>query len=100
MSETADAEARLEGALRTLFAVAEDYPQLRASESFLELQRELTTTEDRVAYSRQYYNAAVRTYDTRRQVFPTNLVAGALGFEDREYYEAEPDARRTPRVNP
>ncbi|MGH3441875.1 MAG: LemA family protein [Nitriliruptorales bacterium] len=97
-ADTARAEQGLEGALRSLFAVAEGYPQLRASESFLELQRELTTTEDRVAYSRQFYNSAVRDYDDRRQTFPSNLVAGAFGFGDREYYETDDEARAAPRV--
>lgn len=96
--QQAAAEAQLDTAVRSLFAVSEAYPDLRASTNFLELQRELTTTEDRVAYSRQFYNSAVRTYDTRRQTFPTNLVAGLFGFDDREYYEVGDDARDVPTV--
>ncbi len=94
-AEQAQAEDQLTGALKSLFAVAEAYPDLKASENFLELQRELTSTEDRIAYSRQYYNAAVQRYDTKRQTFPSNLVAGAFGFEDREYFEASDEAVRS-----
>lgn len=97
-AETAQAEEQLETTLKSLFAVAESYPQLRASENFLELQRELTTTEDRVAYSRQFYNSAVRTYDNRRQTLPSSLVARLFKFEDREYYDPGEAARRTPQV--
>lgn len=99
-AEQADVEARLDGALRSLFAVSENYPELRASENFLELARELSSTEDRIAYSRQYYNASVRHYDTARQTFPGTLVAGPFGFEDREYFEVtDPSARSVPGVS-
>ena len=97
VGDQARAENHLDQALRSLFAVSEDYPQLRASENFLELQRELSSTEDRIAYSRQYYNASVQRYDTKRETFPTNLVAGAFGFEDRDYFEvADEDVRDVP----
>lgn len=94
--EQAAVEEQLTGAVRSLFAVAEGYPELQASANFLELQRELASTEDRIAYSRQYYNAAVQRYDTMRETFPANLLAGPLGFTGREYYEAEPAARAVP----
>jgi LemA protein len=97
-AELAAAEDALESQLKTLFAVAEGYPDLKASQNFLELQRELTTTEDRVAYSRQFYNAAVRSYNDKLQTFPSNLVAGAFGFTGREYYEAGDAARAVPGV--
>jgi LemA protein len=94
-AEQARAEDQLTGALRSLFAVSEGYPELRASQNFLELQRELTSTEDRIAYSRQYYNASVQRYDTKRQTFPSNVVAGAFGFTDREYFEIDDAAVRS-----
>lgn len=97
--EQAQAEAGLTGALRSLFAVAENYPQLQADENFRELQAELARTEDMVAGSRQRYNAAVREYDTAREVFPTNIVAGTFSFEAREYFEVDdPEARDPVRV--
>lgn len=99
VQEQADAEFGLTRALRSLFAVAENYPQLQASSTFLELQQELANTEDQISTVRQVYNAAVRTYDTAREVFPTNLVAGMFGFEERAYFEVEdPDARDPVRV--
>ena len=97
VADHARAENHLDRALRSLFAVSEGYPELRASENFLELQRELTSTEDRIAYSRQFYNASVQRYDTRRETFPTNLVAAAFRFDDRDYFEvADEDVRRVP----
>ena len=99
VGEQAQAEAGLTGALRSLFAVAENYPQLQADENFRELQAELARTEDLLAGSRQRYNAAVRDYDTAREVFPTNIVAGMFNFEEREYFEVEdPDAREPVKV--
>lgn len=92
--EQAEAEAGLTRALRSLFAVAESYPDLKASTNFLELQNELRNTEDVISGARQSYNTAVRQYDTAREVFPTNLIAGMLNFEAKEYFEVDdPDAR-------
>ena len=99
VGEKAQAEAGLTGALRSLFAVAENYPQLKADQNFRQLQDELARTEDQIAGSRQQYNAAVRDYDTAREVFPTNIVAGAFNFEEREYFEVDdPDAREPVKV--
>lgn len=99
VQEQAEAEFGLTRALRSLFAVAENYPQLQASSNFIELQRELTSTEDQVSVSRQAYNAAVRTYDTAREIFPTNLIAGMFGFKELEYFEVDdPEARDPVRV--
>jgi LemA protein len=99
VGEQAQAEAGLTGALRSLFAVAENYPQLQADQNFRELQQELARTEDLLAGSRQRYNAAVRDYDTAREVFPTNIVAGMFNFEEREYFEVDdPEARDPVRV--
>lgn len=92
--EQAEAEGMLTSALRSLFAVAEDYPQLQADDNFRQLQAELTDTEDRVASARQLYNANVRAYDTARETVPTNIVANLFTFEDKTYFETEdPEAR-------
>ena len=93
-AEQAEAENVLTGALRQMFALAEAYPTLKADANFRELQTELTNTEGLLAGSRNTYNAAVRQYDTAREVFPTNIVAGMFGFEAREYFETtDPEAR-------
>ena len=94
----AQAENVLTGALRQLFAVAEAYPDLKANQNFLNLQEELTTSEDRVAYARQFYNDSVLGYNTKIQSFPAVILAGAMKFTEREYFEAEEGAREAPRV--
>lgn len=97
--EQAEAEADLTAALRSLFAVAEGYPQLQASANFADLQEELTATEDRVAAARSDYNGAVRRYETARGQVPTNLIAVWFSFPAREYFEVEdPEARDPVRV--
>jgi LemA protein len=93
------AEGALTQTLRTLFAVAESYPQLRASENFLSLQEQLTATEDKIAFARRYYNGSVRDFNTAIQSFPRNLFAGALGFKAFGYFSAEEDAREVPGVS-
>ncbi len=99
-AEQAQQENVLSQALGRLFAVAEAYPQLRASENFTSLQNELTSTEDRIAAGRRYYNANVRTLNTRVETFPPNIVANLFGFKRAEYFEAnEPAVRRAPRVS-
>ena len=99
-AEQAQAEGFLTQALRGLLAVAEAYPELKADANFRELQRELTATEDRIAQSRNAYNAMVREYDTARETFPTNIVAGMFNFEEREYFEADdPTTREAPEVD-
>jgi LemA protein len=85
----AQAENALSGALKSLFAVAEAYPDLKANQNFLNLQEELTSTEDKIAYSRQFYNDSVLGYNTRIQSFPGNVFAGMFHFTPREYFEAE-----------
>ena len=83
-----------------LLAISENYPQLRADANFRQLVEELRHTENMVAGSRQHYNAAIRTYEQSRQVFPTSVVAGAMGFEGREYFEVETvDVRQAPSVS-
>src|SRR5437899_6546935 len=84
-AEQAQAENVLSGALKSLFAVAEAYPDLKANQNFLNLQEELTSAEDRVAYARQYYNDSVGSYNTQIQKFPTVLLAGMFHFEKRDY---------------
>ncbi len=96
--EQAEAENVLTGALRRLFALAEAYPQLRASENFSSLQAQLEDTEDKVAVSRQIYNDSVLTYNNRVQTVPSNLVASMTGFRTREYFDAPPEADDVPRV--
>lgn len=87
--ETAAAENQFEAALKSLFAVSEAYPQLRASENFQQLQAELVDTEDKIQASRRFYNGGVRDLNTKIQVFPNNIFAGMLGFKSREFFEVE-----------
>lgn len=85
----AAAENQFEGALKSLFAVAENYPQLRASENFQQLQAEITDTEDKVQASRRFYNGGVRDLNTKVQTFPSNVFAGMFGIKEREFFEVE-----------
>src|SRR3989440_3184520 len=96
--QQAQAENVLSGALKSLFAVAEAYPDLKANQNFLNLQEELTSTEDRVAYARQFYNDSVLSYNNKLQTFPRNVIAGMFNFEKREYFEGEPEATGPVRV--
>ena len=89
VAETAAADNMLTEALKSLFAVAEAYPDLKANTNFLELQRELVDTEDKIQAARRFYNAAVREFNTKVQVFPTVLFARILGFSEREFFELE-----------
>jgi LemA protein len=84
---TAAAEGALTGALRSLFAVVEAYPQLKANENVGRLQEELTSTENRIAFARQFYNDLVMRFNTRIQVVPTNVVASLFGFKEEAYFE-------------
>lgn len=87
--DKAKAENMLSGALKSLFAVAEAYPDLKANQNFLELQRELTDTEDKIQAARRFYNGNVRDFNTKIEVFPTNIFAGMLHFARREFFEAD-----------
>jgi LemA protein len=87
------AENILSGALKSLFAVSEAYPDLKANQNFLSLQEELTSTEDRIAYSRQFYNDVVQSFNTKIQQFPAVVIAGAFHFTEREYFEADDESR-------
>ena len=94
----AEANNMLSGALRQLFALSEAYPDLKANQNFLALQEELTATEGRVAYARQFYNDSVLTYDNKLESFPTVIIAKSFNFEPKEYFEAEDLARTAPTV--
>jgi len=94
----AQAENVLTGALRQLFALSESYPDLKANQNFLSLQEELTATEDRVAYARQFYNDSVQKYNTKIQTFPTVIIAGMFNFTKREFFEAEQGSTEVPKV--
>src|SRR5689334_3037702 len=96
--QQAQAENVLTGALKSLFALAEAYPDLKANQNFLNLQEELTATEDRIAYARQFYNDSVMKYDNKIQSIPSNLIAGMFNFTPREYFKAEEGATEVPRV--
>ena len=94
------AEALLGGALGRLFAVAEDYPDLKANQTMMQLSEELTTTENKIAFARQAYNDSVMTYNVARESFPAVMVAPALGFNEAELFEVEDEAvRETPQVS-
>ncbi|KKS98527.1 MAG: LemA family protein, LemA protein [Candidatus Gottesmanbacteria bacterium GW2011_GWA2_43_14] len=87
--EKAVADNQLSGVLKSLFAVAENYPTLKANENFLHLQKELSDTEDKVTFSRQHHNTMVMEYNTKLQMFPNSLIAERFNFRDKEFYEAE-----------
>ncbi len=90
----AEAENALSSTLKSIFALAESYPNLKANENFLELQRELTDTEDKIQASRRFYNGNVRDFNTKLQVFPTNMMAGMLNFKARDYFEIGDEKER------
>ena len=98
VAEQSSAENQLTGALRSLFAVAENYPTLKASENVLSLQEQLTTTENQISFARQYYNSSVLEFNTSIQTFPGNMIAGPFGFTKRDFFEAEPEAAVVPVV--
>jgi len=89
VEEKGKAENMLSGTLKSLFAVAENYPNLKANENFLSLQADLTDTEDKIMYSRRFYNGNVRDLNTKIQIFPSNIIANSFGFKMREMFEVE-----------
>src|SRR4051794_35469443 len=95
----AQAENALTGTLRSLFAVVENYPDLKANQNVLNLQEQLTTTENQISFSRQHYNATVLDYNTSIATFPNVLIAGPLGFNAEQFFDAEPEASQVPTVN-
>lgn len=98
-TEAGAADNMLTGALKSLFAVAEAYPELKAQEGFVNLQKELSDTEDKVAYSRQFYNSVVREYNSKIVMFPGNLLAGMFGFKEESFFEAQAGEREAVKVN-
>ena len=98
-AQQAAAENMLTGALRSLFAVVENYPDLKANQNVIQLQEELTTTENQISFSRQHYNATVLDYNNTIQTIPSVLIAGPLGFTKREFFDAEPEADAVPNVD-
>jgi len=100
VGERAEAEGILTGALKSLFAVAEAYPELKANQNFLALQEELTSTENKVSFSRQFYNDNAMVYNTRIQTFPTLLIAGMFQFTKRDFFEVKAGPEReAPKVS-
>jgi LemA protein len=89
VAQQSQAENMLSGALKSLFAVAEAYPDLKANQQFLELQAQLTETENKIAYARQFYNDSVMSYNTDTQTFPNNILAGWFSFTQRAYFQAD-----------
>lgn len=96
---SAQAEGMLSNALVSLMAVAENYPQLNADKNFLNLQEKLADLEDKIQAARRFYNGIVRDFNTKVQIFPTVLIAGVLGFKEREFFEIEETQRENPKVN-
>jgi LemA protein len=98
-ADQAQAENMISGALKSIFALSEAYPDLKANENFAQLQEELTGTEGRIAYARQFYNDTVYRYNTKIQSFPANLLAGMFSFSEREYFQADDESRGPTRVS-
>ncbi len=99
MKEKAKAEGELSGLLTRLFALFENYPELKANENVLKLQEELTTTENQIAFARQFYNDIVMRYNTKIQSFPSNLIAGMFGFKPEEFFEIPEEEKEAPEVD-
>ena len=98
IEETSAADNQLTGALKSLFAVAENYPDLKANSNFQQLQSELSETEDKIAYSRQFYNDVVLKYNNACQQFPSNILAGMFGFSEEEYFQVPESETAVPEV--
>ena len=96
VNEQGQAENMLTGALKSLFAVVENYPELKANQNFLMLQEELAGTEGKIAYARQFYNDTVMKFSVKQQVFPSNIIANMFNFKEKEYFEIEEPAAREP----
>jgi LemA protein len=96
VKEQGQADNMLTGALKSLFAVAEAYPDLKANQNFLMLQEELAGTESKVAYARQFYNDVVMKFNMRQQVFPSNIIANMFGFKIKEYFQIEEEVAKGP----
>lgn len=99
VKEQSEAENMLTETLKSLFAVAENYPDLKASQNFMMLQEELSGTESKIAYARQFYNDSVMAYNEAIQKFPTNIIASLFGFKERDYFIVEGEAREPVKVS-
>jgi LemA protein len=99
VKQAAEAETALNQSLGKVFALMENYPELKANKNVLDLQEELTTTENQIAFARQYYNDLVTQYNTKQQVFPSNMLAGFFGFKPSELFEVAEAEKALPRVN-
>jgi LemA protein len=97
-ADSAAANDMLSGALKSLFAVAENYPQLKANEGFVQLQKELSDTEDKVAYARQFYNTQLMEYNLKVKIFPNVIVANMIGFKEKEFFKTEESERIATKV--
>jgi LemA protein len=95
-SAKAEAENMLSNTLKTLFAVAENYPELKANTNFLDLQRELTDTENKIQAARRFYNSNIMEYNTKIEIFPNNLIAGVFGFKKEEFFDLESETEKEP----
>lgn len=98
VKEASEANNQLTGALKSLFAVAENYPELKSNENFVQLQNELTETEDKISYSRQFYNDTVLMYNNKCEQFPSNIIANAFNFNEADFFEAASGDREAPKV--
>lgn len=98
MGEHAQAENMLSNTLKSLFAVSENYPDLKASDNFIQLQDELTDAEDKIQAARRFYNNNTRIFNTKLQKFPTNMIGGTLGFKTKEFFEAIGEEKEVPKV--
>ena len=98
VEETSTANNQLSGALKSLFAVAENYPDLKANTNFQKLQDQLAETEDKIAYSRQFYNDTVLMYNNKCQMFPSNIIANMFHFQEEEFFDAPEEAETVPKV--
>ena len=98
IKETSDANNQLTGALKTLFAVAENYPDLKANSNFQQLQEQLSDTEDKISYARQFYNDTVLMYNNACQQFPSNMLAKLFGFKEEGFFEVDDASREVPQV--
>jgi LemA protein len=99
VKETAEAQAALNQSLGKVFALMENYPELKASKNVLDLQEELTTTENQLAFARQYYNDLVTQYNTKQQVFPANMLANFFGFQPSDFFAVPEAETALPKVN-
>jgi len=99
VKEKGDAENMLSGTLKSLFALTENYPELKASVNFLELQKELTDTEDKIQAARRFYNGNVMDFNTKLEVFPTNMISGIFGFKSSEFFAADEGEKAAPKVS-